>query len=336
MTKAEIQYLLEHRAFPDTGEHLEIIETHVSWVILSDHYAFKIKKPVKYSFLDFSTLELRKKYCFEEVRLNSRLAASIYLGVVEIRSDGNHLQIGGERGRIADYAVQMKRLRTNARMDLMLFRKKVKNEHIDRIARILIDFHQVTEQVHKKVDVNKWIEDFNDIENVRPFLYDTLGSVASNLISRAIECGDKFLKRHGELMQLRAETGFVRDCHGDLHTGNIFLLSNPIIFDCIEFNEDFRHIDVLDEIAFLSMDLERFGRRDLSHEFLEKYLSEMNVLRNKAEGRLFLFYKLYRANVKAKVQAIKARETTNEKAREKHLAAANIYIHLMSDYLAVL
>ena len=297
MNRDDITQILLNKAFPDTGEHLEMIETHISWVILSDHYAFKIKKPVKYSFLDFSTQELRRKYCYSEVALNSRLSPDIYLGVIEIRSDGKRVTIGDGPGEIIDYAVQMKRVRTNARMDLMLIRKKVKRDHVDRIARILVDFHQTTEVIHKKIEKEKIIEDFNDLQSVKLFLREKLGNVAVNLIDRSLECAGKFVHRFGDLMQRRScrphahfNQGFVRDGHGDLHTGNIFLLSRPVIFDCIEFNDDFRQIDVLDEAAFLCMDLERFGRRDLSHAFLEKYLAETHVLRNEAEGRLFLFF----------------------------------------------
>ncbi len=336
MNKDNISQILLNRAFPDTGKHLEMIETHISWVILSDHFAFKIKKPVKYSFLDFSTPALRRKYCYNELALNRRLSPEIYLGVDEIRSDGKETAIGEGPGEVIDYAVRMKRLRTNARMDLMLIRKKVKRDHVDRIARILVDFHQTTEIIHKKINREKILEDFNDLQSVKPFLREKLGNVAVNLIDRSVECAGKFVHRFGELMQLRSDQGFVRDGHGDLHTGNIFLLSRPVIFDCIEFNDDFRQIDVLDEIAFLCMDLERFGRRDLSHAFLEKYLSETRVLRNEAEGRLFLFFKLYRANVKAKIQAIKAQNASSERAVKKHLVSADIYLHLMSDYLSVL
>jgi len=336
MNKDEISQILLNQAFPDTGKHLEMIETHISWVILSDHFAFKIKKPVKYSFLDFSTQELRRKYCYNELALNSRLSPDIYLGVIEIRSDGERVTIGDGPGEVIDYAVQMKRVRTNARMDLMLIRKKVKRDHVDRIARILVDFHQTTDVIHKKIEKENIVGDFNDLQNVKPFLREKLGNVAVNLIDRSLECAGKFIHRYGDLMQLRSDQGFVRDGHGDLHTGNIFLLSRPVIFDCIEFNDDFRQIDVLDEVAFLCMDLERFGRRDLSHAFLEKYLAETHVLRNEAEGRLFLFFKLYRANVKAKIQAIKAQNASTERAMKKHLVSADIYLHLMADYLAVL
>lgn len=335
MTNEQIHYILDHHSYPGEGA-ADLIETHISWVILTRKHAFKIKKPLKFSFLDFSTLELRKHYCQEELVLNNRLSSGIYLDVLEVRASNGQIEIGGTDGEVIDYAVQMKRLNTDTRMDLMLHRGQVRVEHVHRIARQLIDFHQTARIIQKKIDPQQIIGDFRDLASVEDFLEEKLGSVPVKLIHRSIEHAEKYIDQHSQLMQKRSDEGFYKDCHGDLHTGNIFLLTNPVIFDCIEFNEDFRQIDVLNEVAFFCMDLEKFDRKNLSRAFLDKYLTETNVMRNAEEERLFIFYKLYRANIKAKVQAIKAQQAGTEAELKKRLVNANAYLHLMSDYLSEL
>ncbi len=162
------------------------------------------------------------------------------------------------------------------------------------------------------------------------------GSMYASIIGSAIKASDDFLKRNKDLLTARLRAGFFRDCHGDLHSRNIFLLPSPQPFDCIEFNDDYRQIDVLNEVAFLCMDLDAFGKKDLSELFLEYYNQFFPSMKSSKEHYLFVFYKAYRANVRAKVNSLRAKSAVNEKERTKALSEVDKYLRLMESYLKTL
>jgi len=331
MTGEEIKSIIAARACPGR-EAGKLTETHISWVILTKHFAFKIKKPVSYSFLDFSSLAKRRYFCIRELQLNARLAKDIYLDVLPVRNLNGKISIGGESGKIIDYAVRMKRLPRSREMDKLLEAGKVNARHIIAIAEMLARFHRQAEIIKKPFDSDKLKNLFNDISGVSDFIEAKIKKGGGKIIEEAIRQSDSFLSRYQSRFQQRANDGFIRDCHGDLHSGNIFLCRQPVIFDCLEFNDAFRQIDVLNEIAFFCMDLEDYGRKDLSRIFVERYNKLFPVIRNKHDEALFRYYKLYRANVRTKVNALKAMQATNEIKFKKRTGFVISYLLLMKRY----
>lgn len=293
-----------------TGAKLE--ETHISWLFLDGEFVHKIKKPVKFSFLDFSTLEKRKYYCEEEVRLNRRLCEDLYLGVVEIKEDNDRLSFGGS-GNVLDYAVKMRQLPDEKRMDLLLKKDLVKKENIEEIAGIVADFHKkidvISDKKYASADVVK-----RQIDDLADFADTIEKACGMGELAKSVVAGcDTFIEKNRDIFEKRQEAGKIRDCHGDLHSANIFLADNIYIFDCIEFNRDFRFIDISSEIAFMSMDLDAFGRRDFSDLFVKTYVEKSG----EDIEELLMLYKCYRANVRAKVAAIDYSQHPSEESAER-------------------
>jgi aminoglycoside phosphotransferase family enzyme len=334
MTKEQINKLLLEGDFPGDLQRAELIETHISWVFLFEHFVYKLKKPIQYSFLDFSTVEKRKYYCEREIELNKRLTEDVYLDVQAVRELHGHYSIGSEKGEIVDYAVRMRKLDRNKQMDTLLLNNQVTQSDIANLANKIASFHKNTGIIYQKnfLDVQ---EKFNDLGAERNFLQKYLNTNC-NIISHAIGISTRFIESNKNLLANRLEAGFFRDCHGDLHSRNIFLLPSPQPFDCIEFNDDYRQIDVLNEIAFLCMDLDVFGRQDLSDLFLKHYSTLFPCIRNEADRRLFIYYKSYRSNIRAKVNSLRARDAGNDKERTSFLADADKYLRLMDSYIKML
>ena len=332
MTTVQINSLLSEGEFPGKTNKRELIETHISWVILCDYFVYKIKKPVQYSFLDFSTLALRLHYCNREVELNKRLTHNVYLEVLPVRKWQDILIIGGKEGTIIDYAVEMNRLDTKKQMDKLLAQRLVTESDIKNLAEKIASFHKNTTIIYEK-NLSDIGEKFNDLEGEKEYIGEQLGSTFGVIISNAIKFSDEFMNKNKELIAYRLREGFYRDCHGDLHSRNIFLLPEPVPFDCIEFNDDFRQIDVLNEAAFLCMDLDAFGYQDLSAMFLKYYNKFFPTMKTESEHNLFIYYKSYRANIRAKVNALRAKSATTHEEKTKALAAAKKYLCLMESYL---
>lgn len=332
MTKDQINNLIDEGEFPGPAHLRELIETHISWVILCDQFVYKIKKPVHYSFVDFSTREQRKHYCEKEIQLNRRLTEGIYLDVQPIYELRDRFIIGSNNGSLVDHAVRMKKVDHDKQMDVLLMKNKVTETDIQRLSKKIASFHENAIVVHKKnlLDIQ---EEFNDLEKEKPFLEKNAGTRSGNMIDHAVRVSDAFIKHNKMLFAQRLNAGYFRDGHGDLHSRNIFLLPEPQPFDCIEFNDDFREIDVLNEVAFLCMDLEGFGRKDLSDLFFECYNSFFPAAHSDADRRLFIYYKSYRANVRAKVNSLRAKSAVNDDDKAKALKSAEKYLLLMDDYI---
>ncbi len=305
-------------------EDFELAETHISWVLLSGDYVYKIKKPVKFSFLDFSTLERRKHLCEEEVRLNRRLSPDIYLAVVPIAEDKGKPALEAE-GEPMEYAVKMRRLPQERRMDILLTQGRVDEGHVREIARIVAGFHKRIDIVEDKgygsADVVK--RQIDDLGEFRDAIDEACG--LGSEVDHVLERSDAFIERNSGLFRKRQEDGMIRDCHGDLHSANIFITDKVVIFDCIEFSKDFRFIDTSSELAFMAMDLDAFGRSDLSRLFVEEYLS---VTDDPGLRELLGLYKCYRANVRAKIAAIDYSQHPGEEPKErmrKYIGLARSY-----------
>lgn len=325
-----IQDLLDPAAFPEKPDSVELRQSHVSYLLFTPHFVYKIKKPVDFGFLDFTSLDKRLFYCKEEVRLNRRLAPKAYIDVVAITIDAGRHVIGG-KGEAVEYAVKMRRLPEDANLEEMLDSGKATEALIRRVAHVLAAFHRTTE-------TNDYISGFGSLDVIRkntgenfeqtaPFIGK---SISQGLFTRIKDYTERFIYANQALFEKRVEQGFIRDCHGDIHSEHVFAEDGIEIIDCIEFNERFRFSDVVADSAFLSMDLDRRGRPDFAAALDEAYFSESND----AEGRgLLNFYKCYRAFVRGKVESFKSsEEEVEENERMEALLSAAYHFHLSGLY----
>ena len=329
MLGAQIQRLIE--CYRDCIPVLH--ETHISWVILLGDDAYKIKKPVTYSFLDFSTIEKRRQACHREVLLNRRLAPWMYLGVEPICQDGQEVIIGKGRGTIIDHAVKMRRLDPARHMPVLLREGNVTKRHMQQIAEQLIIFHTSTNTSEACPDASAMLSDFRDLLSVEQEIRVSIGDAGITRIHEAIAMAETVLAHLTKRIRQRFDAGLVVDGHGDLHSGNIFLLDEPVIFDCIEFNDRFRQVDILDELAFFCLDLDLHGRPDLAAVFLEYYCARHRCMTTGSDAILFNYYRLYRANVKIKVQALKGRQAPAGVPTQQRYRKVKAYFDLLEKYL---
>ncbi|MBT8195189.1 MAG: hypothetical protein HKO56_07145 [Bacteroidia bacterium] len=312
---------------------LDVIETHISWVIIGSNYVYKIKKPVNFGFVDFTTLDKRKYYCEQELTLNNRLTDNMYLSVECINKDNEDYFIGKNEGEVIDYAVKMTRKDTSRQMHLLLEENRVKGDDVIKIATKIASFHKSADVIKTAFNTEEQISTFNDIETVKDFVENTIGIRYVNIINKSIRYSNEFIEQHATEFKQRVQSNMIRDCHGDLHSGNIFLEEEPVIFDCIEFNPAFRQIDLLYEVAFFCMDLDSFGRRDLAKLFMEEYSRQFpDVMKSNFDDKLFVYYKLCRANIKAKVIALKQMQLSTAEQASNELDELKRNLRLMLWY----
>jgi aminoglycoside phosphotransferase family enzyme len=321
MKKAQILEIYENCRLPDTCDKKDFFETHISWVMLSDHFAFKIKRPASYSFLDFSTPDKRKFFCQQELKLNKRLAPEMYLAILPVYED---LEIGTSENndgkkKVIDYAVQMKRMDNKLEMDRMLTQSRVNHSHLDKLATKLAGFHKKARVVKDPFNTMGFQENFADILSIEDYIRNEKGEKWITKLKKMVKISNAYLNSNRSYFNQRAITDKRRECHGDLKASNIFLYEDPVIFDCIEFNDDFRFIDVLNDIAFLCIEIEFYGNLQLSNYFYEKYLDESGMTEDSDSKKLFNYYKAYRANIKAKLLALKDRKNVKDDKTKKQI-----------------
>jgi hypothetical protein len=284
-----------------------LVETHISWVLLAGAFAYKIKKPLKLQFLDFSTLALRQRYCEDELRLNRRFAPDIYIDVIAITGQPENPHLGGS-GPAIDHAVRMRRFDDRDRLDRVCARGELTAAHLSDLADTLVQFH--ANAAVSPVDARfgspahilaPAIDNFRDLAQLIP---------DSQLQQRLATLRDWTEAEHQRLTPLvreRKANGQVRECHGDLHLANMVLMDGRVrMFDCLEFNEDLRWLDTANEIAFTYVDLLDHGQPGLANGFVDEVLSRSGDYRAIA---LLRFYAAYRALVRAKVAAIRQGQT---------------------------
>lgn len=312
----------------------KIEETHISWVVLTRNYAFKIKKPVKLSFLDFSTLELRRQFCEKEVILNRRFT-DIYLSALPVSRLNDQWYIGeSDNYRTVDYCVVMRRMAVAKRLDNVLQKGGVTARNASALALEVASFHSKAERIFTPFDLEAARNTFNDIRSIADFASHNLDADFGQLITHAIGWSDLFLEKHQDRIRQRISHGLKRDVHGDLHCGNIFLYRIPVLFDCIEFNDTYRQIDVLYELAFLCMDLERYGQKSLAEIFLAEYGKHFPAFQEREDDQLFTYFKSLRAGIRAKVHALQAMKAETKRGRSYQLAETNQYLNLLRQYMA--
>jgi uncharacterized protein len=305
--------------YPHPVDRVELVETHISWVFLAADRVYKVKKPVALGFLDFTTLERRRFFCEEEVRLNRRLTRDVYLGVVEL--NGRDAITFGGPGPTREVAVMMRRLPHERMLDALVRRGAAEPALVEELGRIVARFH-ATAPTGGEIDElgglatvsANWNENFAQTAALPP-------AVLPDEWRRRLQAWTQaFMQREASRFAARVAAGRSRDCHGDLQAQHVCCTEPIQIFDCIEFNHRFRYGDVAGEIAFLAMDLERLGRPDLAVRFLNAYLEASG---DYDAVPLLDFYRAYRAFVRGKVLGfqIEARPETAAKARDRFALA---------------
>jgi len=336
MMENEIEQLItklqDPSIYPHAVNHVELIETHISWVFLAGEYVYKIKKPVNLGFLDFSTLEKRHQFCELEVQLNKRLAPEYYLGVIAISGSFQQPEIENNKN-VIEYAVKMRQFPQQTQLDRVLAEGKLTFEYMDLLATKIADFHQT-------IQVADSDSCFGDLSHVHTPVVNCFTQIFDRLLDnsdvRRVQVlkdwsEDKF-ESLKEQFDLRKSQGFVRECHGDLHLRNIAIHDDEVIaFDGIEFSEDLRWNDVMSEIAFLVMDLEDHGQFQLASRFLNSYLE----LTGDYQGlSVFQYYLVYRAIVRAMVSIIRlSQNDINEAEAQIEKASFQNYLGLAENYI---
>ena len=327
------QRMLDPKAYPDNDNvsRVEMMQTQMSFVFLTDEFVYKIKKPVDLGFVDYTTLEKRHFYYQREVELNQRLCPQTYLGVVPIILKKNSIQID-HHGDAIEYAVKMRRLPQEAMMNVLLEKDGVSLEMLTRVAEKLAAFHRTA-------DTNDEINFFGSLDTINQNTDENfnqtikyIGNTISQERYRNIKSFTTgFIAGNTSLFNKRITDGKIRDCHGDLHAAHICFADDILIYDCIEFNDRFRYCDIASEIAFLSMDLDNYDRSDLSHGFIDAYVS---FSLDTDLRQLLDFYKCYRAYVRGKVESFKLDDphiSADEKT--KTLSIASKYFELAESYI---
>ncbi len=326
-----IEALRNPACYPHAAKAVRLVETHISWVLLAGRYAYKIKKSVNLGFLDFSGLAARRFYCAEEIRLNCRLAPRLYLDVVTIGGSPQQPVWGSEPA--LEYAVRMRRFASSKQMDRLLARGLVTPAHIDRLAATLARFHAslppaAPDSAFGTAHAIRAPASEN-FKQLRPLLQ----AADAQLLDRLQAASEQHYAACAPLFGQRHRAGCVRECHGDLHLGNIVVIDDqPTPFDGIEFNANLRWIDVMSEVAFLMMDLLYRNRADLAFRFLNGYLEISGDYQGLGVLR---FYLAYRATVRAKISAIRAHQSgIGKKESTAAMAACRAYLLLAKTCLA--
>jgi aminoglycoside phosphotransferase family enzyme len=327
--KQVVEALMKPEAYDEDPASIELVQTHISFVFLTKRFVYKVKKAVGFGFLDFTTLEKRRFFCEKELELNRRLCGDMYVEVVPINK-ADSIKIKGT-GETVEYAVKMKRMPQEKMMSKLLEKNKVDDRLVDRIAKRIAEFHSKAETNRRisefgslPVIETNWKENYDQTEE---FIGKTISTEDFRLIRERVE---DFMKRKASLFDKRMAEGRVRDCHGDIHSGNIFVIDGIYIFDAIEFNERFRYSDVAADVAFLAMDLDFRERADLADFFVERYIEYSG---DQELVRLLLFYKCYRAYVRGKVVSFKLKDpNVNSEDRNSAVKEAKAYFKLASTY----
>ncbi len=319
-------------SLPDKTKSVFVVQTHISIVFVADEFVYKVKKPVNFGFLDFSTPEKRHYFCCKEVELNRRLSEGIYLDVLPVTFNGANYTLKGGPGKVVEYAVKMKRIPDDKLMRSVFEKGELTNSHLRRIAEILARFHL---NAFRSPEIDQYgkpekfkVNTDENFEQVERYIGVTIQEKALGAIKRWTA---EFYDTNNELFFKRVGQGKIRDCHGDLHMEHICFTKNLSIIDCIEFNERFRYSDTIADIAFLLMDLEYHGGKSFSKilwDFYKEFAYEKDV------DSLLTFYKVYRAFVRGKVNSFQVDdETIGPDKKDEAVQTAKKYFRLAYSYI---
>lgn len=322
--------LLHPEIYPDRPRAIKFMETHISLLILTGNHVYKVKKPVNFGFLDFTSLEKRKFFCEQEVKLNRRLAPDIYLGVERITKEGNRILLGGT-GEVLEYAVKMKQIPEEFLMDKLLEKKQVTSKMIESVSEKLVQFYfaaETNDRIKSFARPERLKQDTDEnFEQTEKYIELTISREVYEEVKHKT---NEFFRTGGKLFYQRIASDQIRDCHGDLRLEHIFWGEEISIFDCIEFNERFRYTDVAADIGFLAMDLDYHGRQDLSEHLIRAFIGESG---DYELSEVLDFYKCYRAYVRGKVESFRLNDPHIPEGEKKEaLKRAQKYFNLAHVY----
>jgi aminoglycoside phosphotransferase family enzyme len=325
-----IQALLKPESYPHPADSVQLVQTHISFVLLAGDFVYKFKKPVDFGFLDFSTLKKRKYCCEQELLLNRRLSPEIYLGLVRVTEKDGTVALDGE-GSVIEYGVKMRRMPEERMMVRVIERGELTPAHIQSLVDVLVPFYEQAER-NEEIDAFGMAESVSvnvleNFEQTQTFIgggalsqeqFDTISSYARSVLEQK------------DLFQVRIDAGRIRDCHGDLYSANICLADKVYIYDCIEFNRRFRYCDVASDVAFLAMDLDFHGLEELSALFIDRFCEQSG---DEDLRKMLNFYTCYRAYVRGKIGLFTASDpAVDPEIKEKSLRAAADYFTLAHHY----
>lgn len=327
-----IQQMMKAEFYPHpVTQPIQLIQTHVSYVLLTGDYVYKVKKPVNFGFLDYSSLQKRQHFCQEELRLNQRGAAEIYLEVLPIIQSGDQFQLA-ETGEPVEYTVKMRQFPQSALFTELYDRGELTEELLERLAKVLAEFH--TQSVS-----NEYIRQFGWVSQIRQAIDENYeqtekyigGPQTQQQFDETKAYTDQLFVEQAALFQSRIDHNWIRECHGDVHLRNIALWQDRILlFDCIEFNEPFRFVDVMFDVAYIVMDLDARERQDLSNRFLNAYVEQIGDWEGLQVLPLYLSRQSY---VRAKVTSFLLDDpAVPESVKQEATETAKRYYRLAWEY----
>jgi aminoglycoside phosphotransferase family enzyme len=325
--EARIAFLRQPQAYPENPARVETIETHMSWVFLTRQHAFKLKKPVRYDYLDFSTVAARKMNCEEELRLNQRLAPDVYLDVIALARDSyGEMRLGGQ-GEIIDWLVMMRRLPAERMLDYLIRKRALEPMDTHAVAEVLARFYR--ESTALEIGGEEYRRQYeHKVQINHDALSDPKYGLSAALVEAVYQAQRQFLMRAPELLEHRATDERIIEGHGDLRPEHVCVESLPVIFDRLEFNRAFRLIDPADELAFLAMECERLGAAQVEPELLGAY---RRFTGDYPPPQLVYFYKAQRACLRARL-AIWHVHDLAPSAWPRWRAVAGEYLSLAESY----
>ncbi len=295
--REEVAFLSRPHTYPEGTTRVEVKETHMSWVFLTDTHAWKLKKPVRYDYLDFSTPSARRRNCEEEVRLNRRLAPDVYLGVVPLTIDSRRKLMLGGQGQPVDWLVHMRRLPSDRMLDQAIADHTWTDEDVHKVGVLLARFYKDSSPVSMSApEYRRGLS--TELRNTQNELTRSEYALPGDLANSVIALELRYLERHAKLFDERVRTGKIIEAHGDLRPEHICLEPEPVIIDCLEFNRSLRILDPASELIFLALECERLGAPRVGELLLKTYGIETG---DWLPPELTAFYRSYHACVRARI-----------------------------------
>ena len=327
--KRIVRFLKERSTYPHKVSRIEIKETHISWVFLTGKFAYKVKKEVKFGgILDFTTLQLRKKFCQREIVLNRVLCKDMYLGVVKIIEENGKPRIVNlqHRGKSLEYAVKMLDIPQQYLMDNLVINNRIDYKTVDNLVNLLVRFHHST-------PTNPKIKKFGSVREIMKTInenFTTLSKLTkvNSLLERKLV---QFVQNNKDLFNQRIKENKIRDIHGDLHLQNIFIVKNKFyLYDRIEFNDSLRYGDVASDVAHLAMDFDYYGKENLRKHFVSRYISKSG---DRNLNRIIYFMMCFKACVRAKVSQFRANNESDARKRLGYSSESKNRFKVAESYL---
>jgi aminoglycoside phosphotransferase family enzyme len=325
----KVAYLSRPESYGKGVSAVEVIETHMSYVFLVDRFVYKLKKPVRYPFLDFSTLEARRFNCDEELRLNRRLARTVYLAVVALTFFRSGLRLEGT-GEPVEWLVKMRRLPRHLMLDRAIQERRVGEQDIVRLTHVLAGFYATADRVAlTRAEYRERLR--CAIQENHRYLARAIYGMDPALLGAIRDRQLEFVEHQSSVLDARVDANQMVEGHGDLRPEHVCLAAEPIIIDCLEFNRDLRIADPADELAYLAMECEFAGAGEIRHTLLATYRS---ITADSVPEALIEFYQAYRAVLRARLAAFHLEDHLTEAERMKWLARGRAYLQLAQGHLA--